>query len=278
MNDSLLSRAKKTQIIKAIRKEDYAKIIAILDAHSTSHAGTAKMKDKRYVIGEIIRHIADNYKGREEKAYFSVGKKILSVKSDNAKEIGIHIIWRAYRYNKKVVEGYLRKITNDANWEVREYAAGALQGTLNAFPEIYNTLKKWSKDKSENIRRGVVMAAIGLRNKYENITLAFQLLEPLMYDSSAYVKKNLGPFVLGSYYGNSYPKETFKQLNKWIKIKNENLRWNIAMAFNNSFGNKYPEEAIEYMRILSRDTSPMVQRAVKSTLNHLKKRHNNLKI
>jgi hypothetical protein len=77
---------------------------------------------------------------------------------------------------------------------------------------------------------------------------------------------------------NSFPAETFRQLDKWIRIKDENVRWNIAMAFNNSFGNKYPKQAVKYLRFLSKDNSIVVQRAVKSTLNHLKKRNKNISI
>lgn len=275
MKDTFLTNTHKAKIAKAINSGDYKAITAILDSISTVHAGTAKMKDKRYVIKQILTYIK-SLNGLD-KTYFTIGRKILSIGSDNAKEVGIHIIWRAYKYNKKSVEKYLYEITNDNNWEVREYAAGALSGTLQMFPQFYTTLRRWSKDKSENIRRGVVMAAAVLRNP-EGINKAFKLLEPLMYDSSVYVKKNLGPFILGSYFGNAFPKETLKQLNKWLRIKDENVRWNIAMAFNNSFGNRFPQDAVRFLKKLSIDNNPVVVRAVKSTLNHLKKRQKSLKV
>ena len=50
------------------------------------------------------------------------------------------------------------------------------------------------------------------------------------------------------------------------------------MTFNNSFGNRYPKEAVKYLKILSKDESKVVQRAVKSTLNHLKKRDKSIKL
>lgn len=275
--DTLLTSAQKSKITRAIYSNDYKSVISILDSVSTAHAGTAKMKDKKYVISEIVSSIEQAYKKASGSKFFSVGKKILKIKSDNAKEVGIQIIWRAYSYNKQVVENYLYKITDDKNWEVREYAAGALVAAINSYPEFYKTLKRWSKDSSENIRRGVVMAASGLRGtKKNNLNKAFTLLEPLLYDSSVYVKKNLGPFVLGVHFGHSYPEETLKRLEKWVKIKNENVRWNVAMSFNNSFGNKYPDEALKFLKILSADSSPVVQRAVKSTINHLKNRHKNI--
>ncbi len=270
MSNSLLTDALKSKIRNLIIKQDYRSIINTLDSVKTAHAGTAKMKDKQFVIKEIVKHILQV--NDPAKAFFTTGKKILIVKSDNAKEIGIHIIAKGYSYNKSEVTNWLYKIADDANWEVREYAAGAVVNVLRNNPEFYKTLKRWSKDNSENIRRVVVMSAVGLLDK-ENLNKAFDLLRPLLYDSSVYVKKNLGPFILGSYFGNKFPAETIKQLDKWIKIKDERVRWNIAMAFNCSFGNRYPGKALKYLEILIKDKSKVVNRAVISSLRSLNKRH-----
>ncbi len=280
MKDTLLTKKQKAVIELALKKQDYKKIITELDKVSTKHSGTAKMKDKRYVIAEIFRHIEEANHKNPEREFFNAGLKILGIKSDNAKEVGIHILWRGYKYNKANVTKWLYKITDDANWEVREYAAGALVQTITLNPKFYSTLKKWVKDKSENIRRGVVLSAVALRDKKDpaKIKKAFSLFELLLYDSSMYVKKNLGPFILGSYFGNALPDEMFRFLDRIIKIKDENVKWNAAMVFNNSFGNRYPNEAIKYLRILAKDESKVVQRAVKSTLNHLRKRNRNISL
>ncbi|HMQ79882.1 MAG TPA: HEAT repeat domain-containing protein [Ignavibacteria bacterium] len=280
MKDTLLTKKQKAVIETALSKQNYKKIIAELDKISTKHSGTAKMKDKRYVISEIVRYITNANHKNPEREFYKSGLNILKLNSDNAKEVGIHILWRGYKYNKAAVTKWLHKITDDSNWEVREYAAGALGGTLAANPEFYSTLKKWVKDSSENIRRGVVLAAASLRDKNdpEKISKAFGLFEPLMYDSSQYVKKNLGPFILGSYYGNNMPDVVLAFLYRMIKIKDPHVRWNVAMAFNNSFGNNYPNEAIKYLRILANDDSPVVQRAVRSSLNHLRKRNKKLEL
>lgn len=275
MKDTLLTKKQKAVIASALFKQDFKKIIAILDSISTKHSGTAKMKDKRYDIAEIVRHITEANHKNPEREFYKAGLKILKLKSDNAKEVGIHILWRGYSHNKAAVTKWLYKITDDGNWEVREYAAGALGGTLKENPEFYIILKKWTKDSSENIRRGVVLAAAVLRDRNDPAKLkkAFALFEPLMYDSSQYVKKNLGPFILGSYFGNGATEETMDFLRRMLKIKNEHVRWNIAMAFNNSFGNNHPQLAKEFLAVLAKDISPVVQRAVKSTINHLRKRH-----
>lgn len=54
------------------------------------------------------------------------------------------------------------------------------------------------------------------------------------------------------------------------------------MTFNNSFGNKYPQKALEFLKELlqseskAKNESKVVKRAVISTLRHLNKRHSNL--
>ena len=278
MADSLLTNLLKTKISAAIEKEDFEAVICILDSLKTSYAGTAKMRDKKFTALEIYKYIRHKTEGKSAdtaKHFYNAGRKILGIKSDNAKEVGIQIISHGFRYNKEVVTDWLYKISGDSNWEVREYVAGTIINVLVSNPGFYKTLIKWSKDKSVNIRRAVVMSALGLKDKSKtgNIQKAFDLIEPLLYDSAVYIKKNLGPFILGSHIGNSFPEVTFKQIDKWIRIKDEHVRWNIAMAFNCSFGNKYPERALKYLEILSKDKSKVVSRAVTSTLRSLNKRH-----
>jgi len=274
-----LTEKQKSKITLALKNGNYKTVISVLESVKTPHAGTAKTKDKRFVLKEIIYHLNEkNKNGRAlEKDFFSLGLRFCRMKEDTAKQIGVSLIWKGYGYSKEKVKAVLLKIADHPNWEVRESAGSAFANTLYYNEEFYNTLKKWSKHKSPNIRRAVVIGAVGLRDKKnpKGVTKAFKLLEPLLYDPTTYVKKNLGPFVIGSYYGNSYPLELLNQLNKWIKIKNPNVRWNIAMTFNNSFGNRNPEQALKFLKILSKDKSPIVQRAVKSTLNHLRKRNKN---
>jgi hypothetical protein len=280
MKDTLLTAKHKKTINKSIGSGDYKKIISTLDSISTKHAGTAKNKDKKYVINEVASHIKKQKLKDPDKEFFRIGKEILAISSDNAKEIGIHTICCGYKYNKNKVTEYLYKITNDSNWEVREYAAGALSAVVRSNPGFIKTLKKWTRDRSENIRRGVVLAACGLRDLKDPSSFykALTLLEPLLKDPSRYVKVNLGPFILGGYFGNHFPEKIFELLDRIIKSDNENVKWNAVMVFNNSFGNRHPEEAVKYLKILAKDKSPVVQRAVRSTLNHLKKSHNNIRL
>lgn len=267
------------KILTFIEKKDYDNLISYLDSLKTKHAGTPKTDIKRFTTKEITKQLSQTeVKRKREKDFFNLGKKYCSMAEPVAQEIGIHIIWRGYAHNKKETKDILLKIADSDNWEVREYAAGAFINVLINNPDLYKTMLGWTKHKSENVRRAVVFSALAYskKGKESDIEKAFTILEPLMSDASVYVKKNLGPFILGSHLGNHHPQEVFAQLKKWLNINNEHVKWNIAMTFNNSFGNKYPEKALEILKNLLPEESKVVSRAVISTLRHLNKRHSKL--
>lgn len=274
MKDSLLTEKNKRDILKFIKEKNYADILTVLEKKKTGHAGTAKTKDKRFVITEIVSHIIDT-SVNPERDYFAAGSFFCKRNEEAAKEIGVMLIWRAYKFNTEKTESFLLKIADDDNWEVREYAGTAFANTIFHNKEFYDTLMKWTKHNSENVRRAVVFSAIGLRDK-KNLAKAFALFEPMLFDDSKYVRKNLGPFILGSYFANKFPVETVKQINKWSKIRDENVRWNIAMSFNNSFGSRNPELALDVLKNLTGDQNIIVRRAVISTLRFLSKKHKKL--
>lgn len=271
MIDSLLTSKHKRLLLKLIKEKNFSGIISILEKIKTGHAGTAKTKDKRFVIRELVRYEIENSNNRE-RDFFKTGSIFCKRKEDVSKEIGISLIWRGYKFNPDKVKEILLKIADDPNWEVREYAAIAFADNLYHNREFYKDVMKLTKHQSENVRRAVVFSALGLKDK-KNLSKAFSILEPLMFDSSKYVRKNLGPFILGSHFGNRFPEETITQLKKWSKIRDENVRWNIVMSFNNSFGNKFPNQSLEVIKLFTGDVDLTVKRAIKSTLNFLSKRH-----
>ncbi|MBX7044630.1 MAG: HEAT repeat domain-containing protein [Ignavibacteria bacterium] len=272
----MLDEKKKKKILSFIDKNEYDKLITHLDTFKTAHAGTPKTDIKRFTIKEITKHILQSESS--EKKFFDLGKKLCDRKEYVSHEIGISIIWRGYRYNKKETKEILLQIADSENWEVREYAAGAFINVLHKNPDLYKTILQWVKHKSENVRRAVVFSSVVYSDKKDisKLAKAFEILEPLLSDSSVYVKRNLGPCILGSRLGNHHPKEVTAQLWKWMKIKNDYVKWNIAMTFNNSFGIRHPETALLFLKELSKEKSKIVSRAVISTLRHLNKRHKKL--
>ena len=128
MKDSLLTEKQKKEILKLIRVKKYAGVISILEKIKTSHAGTAKTKDKMFVLREIVKYIIEN-SSNPEKDFFDTGSSLCKRKEDVSGELGISLVWRGYKFNKKSVKELLIKTANHPNWEVREYAANAFANT-----------------------------------------------------------------------------------------------------------------------------------------------------
>ncbi len=269
----------KNRILSYIDGKEYDKLISFLDSLKTKHAGTPKTDIKRFTVKELVKALSKTEdKKAIEKIFFDLGKKYCLMNEPVAQEIGISILWRGYNHNKKETKELLLKISDSNNWEVREYAAGVFINILAGHPELHKTMLSWAKHRSENVRRAVVFSALAYSDKKDESKLkkAFEILEPLMSDTSVYVKKNLGPFILGSHLANHHTEEVSAQLKKWLKINNEHVKWNIAMMFNNSFGNRYPDKALEFLKELLPNENKVVRRAIVSTLKHLNKRHSNL--
>ncbi|MBV6478132.1 MAG: hypothetical protein HGGPFJEG_00880 [Ignavibacteria bacterium] len=271
MKDSLLDNKSKSEILKAVKIKDYLTVIKILEKHKTGHACTAKMKDKRFVIKEIISRILQNPE-TSAREFYETGKYFINRHEDNSKELGVSLIWRGYIFDRKNIVKLMLKIADDKNWEVREYAAGAFAEIIQHHEDFFKTAMKLLKHKSENVRRAVLFSALGLV-KRNDLEKAFLLLDPLLKDNSAYVKKNLGPFILGSYILRKFTAETMSKLKQWSKADNVNVKWNVIMSFKNAFGMNNPYLAFQILKRFKMENDPRLKRAIKSVLNFLSKKH-----
>ncbi len=169
----------------------------------------------------------------------------------------------------------IRKMADSSDWGVREDAAGEIKKINDKFFLEYLPIwKEWVAEPDPNIRRAVEVGL--LRIKKEFIPHALDLLDPLMYDDNTYVRKNCGPFAL-SHVGRKSPSITFKQLKKWVKVKDKNVRWNVAMCLGCWFGQTNPEESLKLLKILAKYQEKFVWRAAASSLVKLIRKYPKLK-
>ena len=268
--DSILSERLKSLIRRFAKRLDTEQIMAALDSVSTPHAGTAKTKDKRFVIRELEHAIEES--NDSVRLFYKYGKKLCIAKSGNSKEVGVSLIWRGYAESPSNVMELILQTADHNNWEVREYAASALIRLVAGNPELYNEMLRLTSHGSENVRRAVLFSALAFKNE-KNCAKGLKIISLLLSDASAYVRRNLGPFILGSHFGNSLPKQTFKLLRKMSRSKDRNVLWNLAMSFNNSFGWKYPDESLEFLKGLLQYEDGFVRNAAVSSIRHLSRRH-----
>ena len=166
-------------------------------------------------------------------------------------------------------------MADSPKWGVREDATVEIKKINDKFFLEYLPIwKEWVADPNPNIRRAVEVGL--LRIKKEFIPHALDLLDPLMYDDNVYVRKNCGPFGL-SHVGYKDPDTTFKRLKKWMKIKDKNVCWNVAMCLGVWFGQSNPEESLKLLKVLAKDQEKFVWRAAASSLVKLIRKHPKLK-
>jgi 3-methyladenine DNA glycosylase AlkC len=128
--------------------------------------------------------------------------------------------------------------------------------------------------KSANLRRCVAIAvrSAGNLRKEEWAEPLISLLAPLLPDKTAYVRKNLGSYVIGDGMLRCYPNFTLEHLRRWARRKDEGTRWNVAMAFASYGGNKNWRESMKILTKLATDERRYVWRSVALALLYLARR------
>lgn len=260
----------KQLVKKCIEQRSVSILVAGLHRYSTKHAGTAPSKIKNEVI-KLLR------KTQPDELYPLV-LQLCEHESPTAQEIGAICLTDFYKDYPHEVNRWLYRLADSDNWEVREWVASACGRILETyFEDYYPIMCEWAKDKSENVRRTVVIATMyaGRSRRAEFAVPFLDLLELLLPDRSQYVRDNLGPFAIGSALIKYYPHEVLNRLNKWVTNGDEQVRWNIAMIFATSEGSKFAKEAESVIEILQADERPYVKRAVSKAMKNIEKRVEN---
>jgi 3-methyladenine DNA glycosylase AlkC len=183
-----------------------------------------------------------------------------------------------YAEHEEEVQRLLLELADDDNWTIREGASwGFAQVLQDHFDAVYPLYVKWAGHPSENVRRAVVLSVMPVvRDKVHGTQRAepcLRLLEPLLADRSPYVRKNLGPFAIGSAILVHHPDLAFATLENWRdQYDDEQIRWNLAMAVSASGGVAHCERSLAFLHSLADDERRSVQRAVASAARALGKK------
>jgi HEAT repeat protein len=192
-----------------------------------------------------------------------------------AKELLCVLLPSYYARAPKQALGWLKTLSDDGNWEVREWAASALGELLDArFDELLPVAQTWVRDDSQFVRRAVAVGAkyAAQRKRPERGGPLLALIEPLVTDRAEEVRRNLGPFAIGDGYLRSYPRETLAAVRRWARDDDEQSRWNAAMVFAAAQAQHHVDEALAVLSDLARDKRRYVWMAVSSALRNLVKR------
>ena len=194
----------------------------------------------------------------------------------NTRRYASRILLKLWEKDKNRAEQILTTLADDKHWLVREDAHEVWSELLKKhFQQVFPILQTWNTHSSANLRRCVAIAvrSAGNLRKEEWVEPLIHLLEPLLSDKTAYVRKNLGPYVIGDGMLRCYPNRTLKHLHRWAHRRDEGTRWNVAMAFASYGGNKNWREGMKILTELATDERRYVWRSVASALLYLARRH-----
>ncbi len=244
--------------------------VALLDTMKTGHADTPPqaVKDK------AVRSIQRAYTADPERL-FAAGIALASSENAGAKEIGIYLLPPFYETATDAVNEQFIRLGDDANWEVREWAASALTYvTSRHFERVYPRLQRWAEHPSANVRRMVAVASgYAMRDCTEaQCERLLTLLTPLMADTDKYVSKNLGAFALGGYALRHCP----HVVARWaatLELSDEQTASNLAMMLTGAEASKQLEVFQRLLTRLVRDDRRRVRCAVEKALIQLEKRN-----
>ena len=189
------------------------------------------------------------------------------------KELAALILTPLARTHPREVSRAAHRLAREEDWGVRE-AAGSLVGELlvQSFNEMLPTAQEWIRGPDSRVRRAVVVGAkFAARTRREEwATPLLDLLEPALKDPDVYVRKSLGPFTIGDQLLRSYPDATLARLRTWMEDPDENVRWNVAMAFAAASGARLAQRAPDILDFLASDDRPLVRNAVRAARRRVK--------
>ncbi len=240
--------------------DSVADMIAFWQMRATAHAGTAPAAIKTQSVKQLRRRFAN----RSENLY-SVVAELCGSGDPTAEEVGVMLCPVLYDEYPQSVNSMLYRLANSDHWEVREWAASAAGDILESrFEPFAVIIRQWTADPSENIRRAAVLAIMyaGVGLEVEKVSCLLNILAPLLDDASPYVKKNLGPFALGSGLMKHHPDLVLTHIRQWVKSPQEIVRWNLAMVFSAVEGAKHAKKARDILDELASDPRASVARAL----------------
>jgi HEAT repeat protein len=223
----------------------------------------ARTPEISYTVKQIVRS-----NGGEE-PLIEHAQRWIGQSEPEARHVACGLLVESYKTNPHETIALLLNLADDTDWTVRE-SAGEACGTIlqNDFAKGLETLREWCGHPSENVRRTALIAVMktAQTRRIEWGEPLLKLIEPLLTDRRATLRRTLGPLALGSVLLRTHASITFEYLIKWSTSIEEQVLWNVAMAFSGTGGSLVVKKALIILRKLSLDERRYVWRAVASAM------------
>ncbi len=248
---------------------------ALMDATPATLAAILAESGRAFTV-HAARRQAQRLHADHPDALFALGHSLADRPEPPERGLAALLLAEQYAGHEEAVAAALLRLADDTDWTVREYAANGLGRLLaDHFDAVYARFAAWVRHPSANVRRAVAVATmtVARTDDVERAGRLLDLLEPLLTDRSPYVRKNLGPFAIGSALLVHHPDITFAALARWRDHHPDaQARWNLAMACSASGGARWPERSLAFLHTLADDPRPFVWRAVAGALIALGRR------
>jgi len=165
----------------------------------------------------------------------------------------------------------LRRLASSDDWSTRESGGFGLRDLIETdFDEAMSLTTAWPTDPSAFVRRAACLGCMQRKAVTDDrrVRLVLKRLETTMHDDDAYVRKCCGPFVVG-YLGYTYPHLTLPWLRKMATSRDLNVRANVAKAFSQALGRRYPDDAMNILNVLADDDRHRVAAAVGASVRNI---------
>jgi len=249
------------RIDRLIARERIDSLVGALDG--------ASVRDVRYAANGLVKAASD------EKTVLRQTQDFLKQAKPASLHLACQMVPAGYRHDRDAALGLLQRLADASDWTIRDAAAQTCGRLFRAdFEPMLESLRPWREHRSANLRRAVVIAAARAAqgNHLERAEPLLRLLEPLLSDQDATIRRNLGPSALGGALLRHYPTSTFEYLIKWSTVNEPAVLWNVAMAFSAPPAAAIARKALIILRKLSLDERRTVWRAVSSAMWKLGRR------
>jgi HEAT repeat protein len=258
-------------VLAALARDDPSGVVTALDRelHQGRPGSSASL---RHQVGERLATALAEQQGRAIRWI----EALAASPSPTARQVACLLLASRYPEDPAGVLRTAETLADDPHWEVREAAGGLLGSLLDRdFVRIRGRLEELRSSRSENLRRSVVLAVkyAARREKPDRVPDLLALLQPLLRDQTAYVRRNLGPSAIGDALLRVNPKETLRCLREWSRDRDQMVRWNVAMAFSSAIGSFHWPAAKSVLERLARGPEPLVRNAVAKAMRRSRQRY-----
>ena len=184
-----------------------------------------------------------------------------------AREVAARLIAPLW-HNRADFDSLVLALASDDDWEVREWAAAPFVDRYAASPgESLPQYVAWADSAPDGVKRAIAVAVKSLAQRPDlEVDPLWTILDHVAVCEAEYVRKNLGPFVVGDGLLPRYPEESLVHLKAWSHLGHWAARWNAAAAFTAKKSRKYREQGLYLLHGLADDSDARVRRVAQKAL------------